>query len=203
MKKSPLLLGATFLLFSCGNAREALKLQGNYQTQAEQELSIRVGGVGCVVHELDIKGFDMTIRQTAYADRKCGGDALGVVMTSGTYSIGEKLDIEPGARAMDLKISKVTVTPLNSSWGTVFGLDATGECEVKDLAVNETRDVTGKNCAALGSFPAKDAVYFTSFNLKDDVFRFTRLPSEELDHVGTEAKPAKRNLRLEVEYRRN
>lgn len=194
------LFALSVTLVGCG---DTLKLQGDYQSQAEEELSIRVGGVGCVVHELAIKGLGITIRQKAYEDLKCAGEPLGVIATSGSFSIGEDLDIAPGAKEMDITINKVTVTSLNKSWGSVLGVDATGDCDVADLKVGEKKDVTGMDCGSLGTYPNKDDIYFTSFSLNDDKLRFTKLPSEALDHVGNAKKSARRNLDLEVTYSRD
>lgn len=194
------LLGLALAVTACGEAKEAVELQGEYQTQAQTELSIRVGGVGCVVHEIEIRGFDMTIRQTAYDDAKCAGTALGVVTTNGNFSIGKDLAIAPGAREMDLTIEKVEVTPLHDSWASVFGIDTTGECQVSDVAVGSSKDVSGLNCGALGTYPAKDQIYFTSFNLVDETLHFTKLPSEVLGSVGTKENPAPRNQDISVTY---
>lgn len=193
-------LGLALALSGCGETKEALDLQGTYQSNIQQELSIRVGGVGCIVHELEIRGFDMVIRQTAFEDAKCAGSALGVVTTEGSYSIGNDLPVAPGAKELDLTINKVLITPLDSTWATVFGVDVTGDCDVKDVPVGSAKDVTGMDCGQLGRHPAKDQVYFTSYVFNEENVRFTKLPSEAFEHVGTKEAPAPRNTDLVVDY---
>lgn len=193
-------LFAGLTLVGCGEAREALDLQGSYQTGPMTEFSIRVGGVGCMVQEVEVTGFSMDLRQTAYAAADCSGKALGIVTTKGDFSVGKELAIAPGARELDLRIEKVEVKALDESWATVFGIDVTGDCQVNDVAVGTSKEVTGEDCGALGKYPAKDQIYFTSFNLVDGTLHFTKTPSEELEHVGTKGNPAPRNEDLDLEY---
>ena len=62
--------------------------------------------------------------------------------------------------------------------------------------------MTGKDCGILGQFPAWDQIYFTAINVKGDTVRFTKLPSEKMDTVGTKDAPAARNTKLELDYQR-
>lgn len=204
MKKTNLWMGlglsTLVLLGACADQREALELQGNYQSSSDGEISIRVGGVGCVVNHLNISGLTLSIEQVAYADTDCKEKPLARIVTEGEFDVGAELDIAPNAHELDLKIQKVVITPLHSSWSTIAGIDVSGDCNLGDVEVNTSKVVTGMDCNLIGTFPRKNEIYFTSYALTDDGLNFTKLPHEALNHVGTKEDPAKRNMDLKVHY---
>lgn len=200
---------AVMSLAACGAFREeadkvgdTIELQGRFQTQVKDELSIRANGIGCVVNDFDFSGTSMTLKQYAFADTGCTGNPLGELTTEGSASIGNELPVAPGARELNLTVTKVTVTPRADNWMNILGIDGSGECNIGAVPVNETREVTGMKCGGLGKLPARDAIFFTAFLLNGDELRLTKLPNELPDNVGTKDHPAPRALDLSVVYRR-
>ena len=216
---SAMLLGSAIFLPSCSKFRDKkdkvaekvteqkeqtaqkIELQGDYQSNPKGELSIRAQGVGCLLHNLEVQGNKFNIVQTAFDDANCQGRAIGKFVTETTSNVGPEVAAGTGARAIDLTITKVMVSPLDTSWGRVFGIDVSGDCNISDIPVGEVREITGKDCGKLGKFPAKDQVYFTSYRLVNEkTLEFTKLPNESMANVGTKEAPAPRNLALTIQY---
>ncbi len=187
-------------LAGCGEVKETIELQGSYQSSANQELSARVSGIGCVVNQLEIHGTTMVMDQVTYGDKDCAKSPLAKIRTEGDFEIGKELDIAPGAREMDFKIASVGITILAPNWSEVVGIDISGDCNLADVAVGDTKNVAGMDCGLIGTFPNKDSIYFTSYSLFDGYLRFTKLPHEAREHLGTEKNPAPRNTDLKVKY---
>lgn len=200
------LTAALLALAACGSvdeAKETLDVQGKFANKTN-ELSLQVDGIGCIDRRVTVTANQLTYTETSYDDRDCRGKKLGKIVTETSLNVGQVIPHSKGARALDLKIQKITLTPLHESWGAIWGLDASGECRASEIPVGETIDVTGRDCDLLGKFPREDAIFFTAFRLNNDqnVLEMTALPQDSLDNVGTKEEPKERNTDIEFIYER-
>lgn len=204
------LLFATMGLFAaCGEKTQekmdkvgdTIELQGRYQTESKNEISFQTQGIGCVVQEMAIDGSAITLKQTAFAETNCTGNPLGELRYEGDYKVGNELPTAPGARELDIGVAKVLVTAHSQNWLNILGVDAGGACHLGEIALGETREVTGLNCGVLGQMPAQGSTFYTSFLLNNGELHFTKLPHELPQNVAAPgaAKP-ERALDLSVIY---
>jgi hypothetical protein len=209
-----LTVATLILATSCGKKKEKVEeqlnridekhdLQGTFQSDGKNQLSIVTLGLGCVAHTLDISGSKFVTTQTAYKEVNCQGAALGSIRSESEMKVGSEISVAPGARALNLKVVSVSITRFNDSWSEVFGVDVSGEWRISEVAVASAKDVSGLNCGSLGKFPAVGQVYFTSYRLANDkTLEFTKLAQESWENIGSEENPAPRNERLLVNYYR-
>lgn len=195
-------ISALGLLSACGEDSEKIQkgfqLQGEYQSEGNTGLSIQTKGVGCTVLVADVSTNKMVITETYIDKADCTGNEIGKVVTTTSMTIGDELTSAPGARAIDLKVRKVEAVPLDKSWLTVFGADLTKDCNVSDVPIGKSLDVTGKDCGVLGSFPNKDEIYFGSFQLRDKVLKLSNSPVLAKEHIGTSKNVAPRDKDLRL-----
>lgn len=204
-----LLFVAMGLFSACGEktqekmdkVADGVSLQGRYQTESKNEISFQTQGIGCVVQEMFVEGNGMTIKQTAFADTNCTGNPLGELKYEGDFKIGNELPTAPGARELNIGISKVLVTAHSQNWLNILGVDAGGACHLGEIALGETREVTGLDCGVLGKMPAHESVFYTSFLENNGELHFTKLPHELPQNVAAkDAAQPERALDLSVIY---
>jgi hypothetical protein len=185
----------------CGKVGKRVDLQGYYASTLGPELSIRTTEVGCVTQGVDVGPDSMQFIENIYQDKDCTGPVIGVIKTTGSYTIGDEIDKGTHLTALDYQIDRVFIKPLSKNWIKIMGIDTTGPCNLSKIPINADYDVTGLDCGLWGQFPAHNTVFFTSYILNDKDFTFTKLPRESPKHIGTREHPAPRDTELVLTYR--